>query len=360
MSGAPFTLDPSAPLAELAAALVDISSPSGHEEGIADAIEGLLRTASHLEVIRHGNTVAARTNKGLPSRVVWAGHVDTVPANGNGHAILADGLLSGRGSVDMKAGIAIGIKLALEMVDPVVDVTWIFYDNEEVESAKNGLGLFGASHPEWVRGDFAIVGEPSNGEVEGGCNGTVRFEVTSVGKRAHSARSWMGENAIHRAQEILQRLVDYQPATIEVDVLAYREGMNAVGISGGVAGNVIPDLCTVTVNYRFAPDKSVDQALAHITELFEGFDVVVVDQAPGARPGLHHPLVQEFVETLGVEVAPKYGWTDVARFGEWGIPALNYGPGDPSLAHADDEGVPVAQIEACYQGLRAWLSSQSQ
>ena len=359
MSGAPFTLDPSAPVAEFAAALVDISSPSGHEEGIADAIEGLLQGASHLEVMRHGNTVAARTNKGLPSRVVWAGHVDTVPANGNGHAILADGLLSGRGSVDMKAGVAIGIKLALEVVDPVVDVTWIFYDNEEVESAKNGLGLFGASHPEWVEGDFAIVGEPSNGIVEGGCNGTVRFEVTTVGKRAHSARSWMGDNAIHRAQEILDRLVEYQPATVEVDGLAYREGMNAVGISGGVAGNVIPDLCTVTVNYRFAPDKSVDQALAHITELFEGFDVVVVDQAPGARPGLHHPLVQEFVETLGVEVAPKYGWTDVARFGEWGIPALNYGPGDPSLAHADDERVPVAQIEACYQGLRAWLNSQS-
>jgi succinyl-diaminopimelate desuccinylase len=257
----------------------------------------------------------------------------------------------------MKSGVAIGLKLALELANPSVDVTWIFYDNEEVESAKNGLGLLGAAHPDWVRGDFAIVGEPSNAIVEGGCNGTLRVEVSARGTRAHSARSWKGDNAIHRAHEILERLVFYRPATVDVDGLAYREGMNAVGIRGGVAGNVIPDDCTVTVNYRFAPDKSVSDAIAHVRELFDGFDVVVVDEAPGARPGLTHPLVQQFVSTLGVEVAPKYGWTDVARFGEWGIPALNYGPGDPSLAHADDERVEIAQIEACYEGLKSWLGS---
>lgn len=357
MSGARPILNPDLPVAELAAALLNSLSPSGQEATLADAIESLLRGAPNLEVLRHGNTVAARTSKGLTSRVLWAGHIDTVPANGNDSATIADGALSGRGSVDMKSGVAIGLKLAIELMDPAVDVTWIFYDNEEVESAKNGLGLFGAAHPDWLRGDFAIVGEPSNGIIEGGCNGTVRVEVSTRGKRAHSARSWMGDNAIHRAQEILDRLVSYKPATIEVDGLAYREGMNAVGISGGVAGNVIPDLCTVTVNYRFAPDKTVAEALAHVGELFAGFEVAVVDEAPGARPGLDHPLVEDFVSSLGVEVAPKYGWTDVARFGQWGIPALNYGPGDPSLAHADDERVEIAQIEACYQGLKSWLSS---
>ena len=341
----------------LASALVDFPSPSGEEADLAAALEALLRGASHLEVIRLGNTLAARTDKGLASRLVWAGHIDTVPANGNDRASVAGGFLHGRGSVDMKSGLAIGLKLAVELVDPSVDVTWIFYDNEEVESAKNGLGLLGATHPDWVRGDFAIVGEPSNAIVEGGCNGTLRVEVSARGTRAHSARSWKGDNAIHRAHEILGRLVSYQPATADVDGLAYREGMNAVGIRGGVAGNVIPDDCTVTVNYRFAPDKSVSDAIAHVRELFDGFDVVVVDEAPGARPGLTHPLVQQFVTTLGVEVAPKYGWTDVARFGVWGIPALNYGPGDPSLAHADDERVEIAQIEACYEGLKSWLGS---
>jgi succinyl-diaminopimelate desuccinylase len=258
----------------------------------------------------------------------------------------------------MKSGVAIGLKLALELENPGVDVTWIFYDNEEVESSKNGLGLLGAAHPGWVVGDFAIVGEPSNGIVEGGCNGTLRVEVSSRGLRAHSARSWMGDNAIHRASEILNRLVAYEPAVVDVDGLAYREGMNAVGVSAGVAGNVIPDLCTVTVNYRFAPNKSVEEAIAHVENLFEGFDIAVVDTAPGARPGLNHSLVHEFVTALGVEVAPKYGWTDVSRFGQWGIPALNYGPGDPALAHADNEQVEIAQIEACYRGLKDWLGSQ--
>ena len=357
MSGASVTLVTTAPVAELAAALINAPSPSGQEAQLADVIEALLRGTTHLEVLRHGNTVAARTSQGLPSRVVWAGHIDTVPANGNDSATIAEGVLVGRGSVDMKSGVAIGLKLACELVEPAVDVTWIFYDNEEVESSENGLGLLGAAHPEWVKGDFAIVGEPSNGIVEGGCNGTLRVEVSATGARAHSARSWKGDNAIHRAQGILDRLVAYTPATVDVDGLAYREGLNAVAISGGVAGNVIPDLCTVTVNYRFAPDKSSSEAVAHVRELFEGFEVVVVDEAPGARPGLTHSLVRDFVDALGVEVAPKYGWTDVARFGEWGIPALNYGPGNPSLAHADDERVEIAQIEACYQGLKSWLSS---
>jgi succinyl-diaminopimelate desuccinylase len=356
MSASRVALPVGASLRELVQALVDNESPSGAEASLADAIEAVLSGAYHLEVLRVGNTVAARTNLGRPRRVIWAGHIDTVPSHNNLPSRTTDGWLWGRGSVDMKAGVAIGLKLAVEMMEPVHDVTWIFYDNEEVESSKNGLGLFGAAHPEWVHADLAIVGEPTNAAIEAGCNGTLRVEISTTGVRAHSARSWMGKNAIHAASGILARLEAYQPAEVDVDGLLYREGLNAVGISGGVAGNVIPDLCAVTINYRFAPDKSIAEAIDHVSSVFEGFGVAVVDQAAAAKPGLSQPLFHEFVGALGKAVGPKYGWTDVARFSEWGIPALNYGPGDPSLAHTDDERVELAQVDEIFASLSSWLT----
>ena len=322
---------------------------------MADALEAVLRGAGHLEVLRVGNTLAARTTLGRARRVIWAGHIDTVPAHHNLPSRLEDGWLWGRGTVDMKAGVAIALTLATELDNPLHDVTWIFYDNEEVEAAKNGLGLFGAAHPDWVKGDLAIVGEPSRGLIEAGCNGTLRVEVSTTGVRAHSARAWMGTNAIHSASEILVRLAAHDAQEVEVDGLRYREGLNAVGISGGVAGNVIPDLCTVTINYRFAPDKALQDAIDHVSAVFEGFSVSVVDAAPAARPGLVQPFAKEFVDAVGVDVQPKFGWTDVARFSEWGIPAMNFGPGDPSLAHSDEERVELAEVESVYEALRAWF-----
>jgi succinyl-diaminopimelate desuccinylase len=355
MSASNVSLPVGASLGELVQALVDIESPSGAEAHLADAIEAALSGASHLEVLRLGNTVAARTILGRSRRVIWAGHIDTVPAHNNLPSRIEDGWLFGRGSVDMKAGVAVALTLAVELSKPVHDVTWIFYDNEEVAANKNGLGLFGKAHPEWARGDLAIVGEPTSGAIEAGCNGTLRVEVSTQGVRAHSARSWMGTNAIHGASGILSRLEGYQPADVEVDGLIYREGLNAVGITGGVAGNVIPDLCVVTVNYRFAPDKSIAEAMAHVFAVFDGFSVAVVDEAAAAKPGLSQPLATEFVAAMGLPVGPKYGWTDVARFSEWGIPALNYGPGDPSLAHTDDEAVELSQVDGVFSSLRAWL-----
>lgn len=347
------------PIEALVQQIVDAPSPSGHEAALADAIERALRDATHLEVVREGNTVAARTSLSRQHRVIWAGHIDTVPVGTNLPSRVSEDMLWGRGSVDMKGGVAIGLALAVELESPHHDVTWIFYDNEEVEASKNGLGLFGAAHPDWVSGDFAIVGEPSNGAIEGGCNGTLRVVVETSGKQAHSARSWMGQNAIHAAAGVLERLEAYTSGTVTVDGLDYREGLNAVGITGGVAGNVIPDTCAVTVNYRFAPDKSVSDAEAHVREVFHGYSLRVVDAAGGARPGIDGELAQGFVRAVGAEVRPKFGWTDVARFGEWGIPAANFGPGDPSLAHSDDEAVSLADVRAVYQGLRAWLSPDS-
>ena len=356
--------DPSLPVLDLAASsveltrqLCDIESVSGNERAIADAIEAALAGADHLEVIRDGDAIVARTTQGRDKRVVIAGHIDTVPVNANLPVREEDGFLIGRGTVDMKGGVAVALKLAVELTAPPVDVTWILYDHEEVESSLNGLGRLAANRPDLLAGDFAILGEPTSATIEGGCNGTARIDIRLHGVRAHSARAWVGHNAIHDAAPVLAILAAYVPAELEVDGLVYREGLNAVGITGGVAGNVIPDEAVVSVNYRFAPSRSGADAIAHLREVFAGFDVEITDLAEGARPGLDAPLAQDFLAAVGGVAAPKYGWTDVARFSALGIPAVNYGPGDPLKAHADDERVAVAEIVACERGLRAWLTA---
>jgi len=350
-------LDLAAGSVALTRQLCDMESVSGNEAAVADAIVYALRGTSHLEIIRNGDAVVARTVLGREKRVVIAGHIDTVPINDNLPTRLDDGVLWGRGTVDMKAGVAVQLVLAAELTEPSVDLTWIWYDNEEVDSSLNGLGRLARERPDLLKGDFAILGEPTSAAIEGGCNGTARIEVRTHGIRAHSARSWVGHNAIHDLAPVLAILADYTPDDIEVDGLVYKEGLNAVGISGGVAGNVIPDEAAVTINFRFAPSRSGAEAIAHLEGLFAGFDVRVTDLAEGARPGLDAPLAQRFVAAVGGEAKPKYGWTDVARFSALGIPAVNYGPGDPIRAHADDERVDVAEIEACERGLRAWLGS---
>lgn len=359
-------LDLTSPVADLTRALVDIPSVSGGEAAIADAVEAALRTRPHLEVLRDGDAVVARTSLGRDRRVVIAGHLDTVPINGNVPAVLEGAgtpraMLVGRGTVDMKGGDAVMLRLAAELTDPVVDVTWVWYDNEEVDSARNGLGRIARSRPELLAADFAVLCEPSDAGVEGGCNGTLRAEVTLRGRRAHSARAWTGSNAIHAAAPVLAALAAYEPQEIEVEGLAYREALNAVRIRGGIAGNVIPDECVVEVNYRFAPSRSGAEAERVVRDVVAAAapqaEVVIVDLAEGARPGLDAPLARAFVAAVGSEAKPKYGWTDVARFSALGIPAVNYGPGDAALAHADDERVPLEQLERCERGLRAWLTA---
>ena len=353
-------LDLTATSVDLTRAVCDIPSVSDDESHLADLIEAAIRPQAHLDVIRDGDVIVARTHTGASQRVVIAGHIDTVPINDNvpTRDIEIDGepYLWGRGTVDMKSGLAVQLKLAAELVAPRIDVTWMWYDHEEVDAARNGLNRLSQSRPDLFAGDFAILGEASNGQVEGGCNGTLRAVVRTHGVRAHSARAWIGENAIHAAAPVLARLAEYRPRDVAVEGLVYREGLNAVRISGGVAGNVIPDLCEVEVNYRFAPSSSVDQAADHVRNVFAGFEVEITDAAAGARPGLDAPLAREFLAAVGAEPRPKYGWTDVARFSALGIPAVNYGPGDPQLAHHDEERVPIAQIEAVERGLRSWLS----
>ena len=353
-------LDLSADVVTLTRQLVDTFSVSHHEEEIADAVEVALRALPHLSVVRRGHTLVARTDLGRGERVVLAGHIDTVPLNDNLPSRLEvrpDGdLLHGLGTCDMKGGDAVMLKVAADLTEPNRDLTFIFYEAEEVDSVHNGLRKLTESDPDLLQADFAILMEPSNAAIEAGCQGTMRVDVRTTGERSHSARSWKGVNAIHLAGPVLGRLNDYVARQPEIDGLAFHEGLNATGIRGGVAGNVIPDECVVEVNFRFAPDRSEADAEAFVRDFFEGYDVTVTDLAAGAMPGLDRPAAKAFVEAVGGEVAPKFGWTDVAQFTRLGVPAVNFGPGDPMFAHKQDEHVPTEHIERCERILKEWLA----
>ncbi|GIE99001.1 succinyl-diaminopimelate desuccinylase [Paractinoplanes rishiriensis] len=341
----------------LTRALVDVPSVSRAEKAIADWVTEVLAQQPHLRVDRLGNTVMARTDQGRARRVVLAGHLDTVPVHDNLPSTVVDDLIYGCGSADMKSGVALALHLATTLPDPAHDVTYLFYEAEEIESRYNGLGLVAEQHPEWLRADFAVLLEPTYGVVEAGCQGTMQATVRTSGRRAHTARAWRGVNAIHAAGAVLRRLEDYRPRTVTIDGCTYREGLNAVGVAGGVAGNVVPDECTVQVNLRFAPDRDEKQAAEHLREVFDGFGVEVTDSAAGALPGLTAPPAREFLAVVGAEPVAKLGWTDVARFAALGIPALNYGPGDPLLAHAPEEHVEIGKIRDGAATLHRWLAA---
>jgi len=348
-------LDLTADVVTLTQQLVDIESVSHNEQTIADAVEAALTPLTHLAVTRRGNTVVARTDLGRAERVVIAGHLDTVPVNSNLPARREGGILHGLGTCDMKAGDAVILKLAADLPEPNRDLTLILYECEEIESHHNGLFKLTMSDPDLMRADFAILMEPSDAVIEAGCQGTLQFEVRATGERAHSARSWKGVNAVHRASEILARLNAYEARKPVIDGLEYHEGLNAVGIRGGVATNVLPDECVVSVNYRFAPDRTEAEAERFVRDYFDGFGVTIMDCSPGAHPGLAKPAAKAFIEAVGSEVNPKFGWTDVARFTVLDVPAVNFGPGDPMFAHKQDEHVPVEHIERCERQLKQWL-----
>lgn len=349
-------------LAALLQEIVDVESVSGNERALADRVSARLAPLPHLEVHRDGDCIVARTTLGRAERVVIAGHLDTVPVAGNlpsRYEVRPDGdRVWGRGTCDMKGGVAVMLALAEELSAPNRDITWIFYDHEEVAGDLNGLGRLSRNRPDLVEADFAVLMEPTGAHIEGGCQGTIRVELTTTGVAAHSARSWMGHNAIHDLAPALQTMAGYVGEAIEVDALTYREGLNAVLISGGVATNMIPPSASLTINYRYAPDKSPEEALERLRDWFAGYEMRIDDVSPGARPGLDLPLAQEFVAAIGEPAHAKYGWTDVARFSALGVPAVNYGPGDPSYAHRDDEFCPVDDLTRCAEGLRRWLTDE--
>lgn len=355
-------------VAELTRTLVDIESVSGDERAVVAEIEAGLRALPWLEVVRDGDTLVARTGLGRAERVVLAGHTDTVPVNGNLPSRLDGDTLWGLGSCDMKGGLAVLLHLAAVLREPTRDVTYVAYECEEVSADRNGLKRLAETRPELLAADFAVLMEPTDGAVEGGCQGTITVDVTARGARAHTARSWMGANAVHAMKPLLDLLNDYEARRPVVDGVAYHEGLNAVFARGGVARNVVPDECVVSVNHRFAPDRDLAAAEAWLRERFEGlgYEVEVVDRSESARPGLLHPAAQDFVravtslepdEAIGSgRVRAKLGWTDVSLFSALGVPAVNYGPGDPNLAHMDDERCPVGQYADAEAALLRWLA----
>jgi len=352
----PASLDLAGDPVALTAALVDIASVSGSEGHLADLVEQALRDCPHLVVDRDGDAVVARTQLGRDRRVLLAGHLDTVPLADNVPSSRVGSRLYGCGSSDMKSGDAVLLHLAATLVEPAYDVTYVLYDNEEVAAERNGLKRLVERHRGWLDADLAVLMEGTSAQVEAGCQGTLRVEVRIPGRRAHSARSWLGENAVHAAAPLLTRLVRYDPRSVEIDGCTYREGLNAVRIAGGVANNTVPDECVVTVNFRFAPDRTEAQALEHVREVLGPYELTLTDSSPGALPGLTAPAAAHFVQAVGAVAVAKYGWTDVARFAALGIPAVNYGPGDPALAHTKDEWVDVRLIGACEQTLRSYLT----
>jgi succinyl-diaminopimelate desuccinylase len=338
------------------AELVDIPSVSHHERAITDHLEQLLRAVPWLEVERVGDNVAARTALGRPQRLVLAGHTDTVPANGNDRARMDGDVLHGLGACDMKSGVAVLAELARTVNAPTVDVTYIFYECEEVEARFNGINRLFAERPDLMAADAAILAEPTGARIEAGCQGTMRVEVSVGGERAHTARAWLGRNAIHRLGEVLARVSAYEPRRVTIDGCEFREGLQAVRVEGGVAGNVVPDRAVVWLNHRFAPDRTPEEAVAHVRGVIgdvDGFEVV--DVAPPAAPALGHPLLAALVARTGQPPRAKLGWTDVSRFAAQGVPATNFGPGDPNLAHTAGEYVTRADLEAVHAALRTLL-----
>ena len=349
-------IDLSLPGDALTASLVDVPSVSGGESRLADEVETALKAVDHLTIERDGDAVLARTDVGRGQRIVIAGHLDTVPVADNLPARRDGDKLFGCGTSDMKAGLAVMLRVAATLAQPRHDVNWLFYDNEETDAVRNGLGRVARNAPDWLKADLAILMEPTSNRIEAGCQGTLRVLVVVPGKRAHSARSWLGDNAIHRAGEVLARLASYKARRVTIDGCEYREGLNAVRIEGGVSGNVVPDRCTVIVNFRFAPDLDEAEALAHVQEVLDPFECVPTDSAAGALPRLGEPAAAEFVAAIGGEPQAKLGWTDVARFAALGIPAVNFGPGDPNLAHTREEYVELSRISECERLLRAYLT----
>ena len=309
-----------------------------------------------------GDNLVARTDLGRPLRLVLAGHTDTVPANGNAAPRREGTTLWGLGTADMKGGLAVMVELALAVPEPAVDVTYVFYAREEIAAKESGLEELFVERPDLLEGDVAILGEPTDGEVEAGCQGTLRLEVTLAGERAHSARPWMGRNAVHRLGPLLSLLDAHEPRQPVIEGLRFREALQAVGVNGGVATNVIPDSAIVGLNHRFAPDRTPEEAEASVRDLLapvleEGDTIELVDVAPGAAPSLDHPLLVALVERSGLGVRAKLGWTDVARFAARGVPAVNLGAGDSSLAHNRNERVEGDRLDISYRVLHDLITA---
>lgn len=344
------------------AELVAIASPSHDESALAAHVADRLAGAGHLEVERVGDNVIARTQWNRDRRVILAGHLDTVPAQGNEVPRVEDDVCRGLGAADMKGGLAVMAHLAEVLTGSPFDLTFLFYSCEEVDMRHSGLVQLAELRPDLLAGDVAILGEPTNCLVEAGCQGNLRAEVRLGGMRAHTARPWMGTNAIHRLAAVLGVIESEQGRQPVIDGCRYREALQAVRVEGGVANNVVPDRVTLTLNHRYAPDRGHAEAMAWLAAVLgptldEGMGdaVEMVAFSEAAPPGLGDPLLSRLLELTGEAPVAKLGWTDVSFFTSRGLAATNFGPGDPTLAHTRDEWVSRGDLERAYRVLTELL-----
>lgn len=348
-------------LLALTAELVDHASVSFDEASFVDWLQSRLEPLPHLEVTRIGDNLIARTNLGRSERLLLVGHTDTVPVNENAGARIEGDTLWGVGSADMKGSLACFLELARTVPEPRVDLTFVLYAREEVAQQHSGLIEIHQARPDLLVGDCALLGEPTDGHIEAGCQGALRFEVVLAGKRAHTARPWMGHNAVHRLGPLLTALAEWPVRRPAIDGCTFHESLQAVHVEGGVSGNVVPDRVMLRIHHRYAPDRTDQEAEAMVRDLLAphldaGDTVTVIDRSLACPPSLTHPLLRRLIDDNQLEVRAKFGWTDVARFAEYGIPATNFGSGDPEVSHTRDEHVHRDSIERTFAALAALIS----
>jgi succinyl-diaminopimelate desuccinylase len=345
-------------LQETLAEIVSIHSVTGNEGRLCTAIaERLLPIWTMQGVTRIGNALIVGQQTGRPIITLF-GHLDTVPLQDNGDPVVSGGRMAGLGTTDMKSGLAVMIHL---LEDDAVrtgpyDVVGVFYDREEGPADENGLEEVLDKAPWLADSEFAVVLEPTDLRVELGCNGTMNADVVFEGKAAHSARPWLGENAVTKAGEWLASMHQRQPGSVVIDGLEFREVFSVTRAEGGVANNVLPANLRLNLNYRFPPIYSLDEAEDRLRRVAADADwIVVTDRAPAGEVVQANPHLDRLVAVSGAERSGKQGWTDVARLSGRGIPAVNYGPGDPALAHQQAESVELANVDRCLAVMREFL-----
>lgn len=336
-------------LTETLAWLVDIPSETGNEQLIRDAIADRL-SALPVSIVRDSLVVGEPG----PGKVILAGHTDTVPLQGHVGARLEGERMFGLGATDMKGGLTVMIHLLEDLgTDRIVGV---FYAGEEGPVSDNQLGPVFDATPGLAEADVGVVLEPTNRGVDAGCQGAMNARVSFLGDAAHSARPWLGENAVSKAGGFLTIMHGLEPEIHVVENLEFREVMSVTRASGGIANNIIPARFDLNVNYRFAPDRTLDEATERVHEVCsEADEVEIVDIAPSAYPEVSHPLIQALIEASGGVLASKQGWTDVAQLAARGVPAVNFGPGETALAHKPGESVRLDDLEWAYGSLAAVL-----
>ncbi|RUM43196.1 MAG: succinyl-diaminopimelate desuccinylase [Desulfurobacterium sp.] len=345
--------------------LVSIPSVYGNEREIADFVEDFLKEKNpRLTVIRENNTVLAFENFNPEKKTVaLVGHLDTVPGENEYEGQVISGKLYGLGASDMKAGDAVILKLAEDFSKESsrFNLFFILYEKEEGPYVENGLQSVFKKYGELLRRiDFAFVLEPTDNVLQVGCLGVIHAWFIFKGKRAHSARPWEGENAIHKGWELLKYLNELEPRKVEVGELTFYEVLSATMVDYSGGRNIVPEEFRVNLNYRFSPLKTVEEAKGDLVELkgkVRADSVEFTDLSPAARPCLDNPILQEFRERFSVPLQPKQAWTDVAQFSVHGIDAVNFGPGQPHQAHQRNEYVEVGKVKECYRVLKEFLKA---